>query len=341
MVDRNRLLGLNATTRKFRGSAIADLAPALTGIDAGQDLEIASRTTIDFNIRAAERHIDLPTITKVAGQERPLRERHVVFLFNQMRERLFRWELVTLITCEYQGVTYRMNGQHTAWARMEMPVEYECKVTMIHYRAKTADAVRALYASIDRGAPRTSSHVVGNYLVGTTEFPDASGQTLGVVASGLNLYLAGQHLSRTPDELAHLMKTTHLKASQMIVDCYGSRYGGCEHGHIQRSPVVAAMFATFYSKKASRADWVSFWQFIKDGVGETTNRNDPRLKLRNHLMKTSVVTGAGRMRSDAGYEKQSQENMLRSCLAAWNAWREGRTISMLRKSFDGDRQVVR
>jgi hypothetical protein len=48
--------------------------------------------------------------------DRSLRQVHVENLLREMRRGMFIESLVTLILCELDGVTYRMNGQHTCWA---------------------------------------------------------------------------------------------------------------------------------------------------------------------------------------------------------------------------------
>lgn len=268
--------------------------------------------------------------------DRPLKQSHVDHLVRHMQRGTFHPEWVTLITCRYNGKVYRMNGQHTAWARLEMPKAWECQVLMFEYEAQNEEDMRTLYSSIDRGSPRTKSNIINSYLVGCAEFDGVKAKTLAEVPRGFGLWRwATQHerQQHDGDVIAFLLKSEHYDLAKKVCG-FLDKCSVREHRHMFRSPVVAAMFATF--DKAPQIA-VEFWQPVSDGTG-LTMRGDARLKLRNELMQTAVGLGTG-ARSDK--ERVTQEFMYRICIAAWNAFREGRPLQILKATEKGKRTAVK
>jgi hypothetical protein len=61
---------------------------------------------------------------------------------------------------------------------------------------------------------------------------------------------------------------------------------------------------------------------VRDGIG-VTSVTDPRAKLRDMLLSTSVGSANGTRKQN---ERVAQEQMYRNCIQAWNAYREGRQM---------------
>jgi len=300
--------------------------------DISQGLIIRSRRKVNFTKEEATNLLNLPEFPG----DRGLKNKHVDYLVKAMTRKTFRPELVSIITCSLKDKKYRMNGQHTAWARLEMPNGYRCEVEMIHYEAKSEQDVRQLYASIDRSSPRTKANVIESYLVGSEEFQGVKSRSLRIGPQGFALWLWSSGHERGKhdgDDIAYLLKTDYYDLAIKVcsfLDGLSPR----EHGHIFRAPVVAAMFATFNKAPQIAAE---FWLPIGDGVG-IEKRGDPRLKLRNYLMQTAVNAGKGG-RSEK--QQASSELMFRQCVGCWNAFRDGRTLSILRANERGKRARVK
>jgi hypothetical protein len=299
----------------------------------GSGLTIASRQSVEFTHKEACHLLELDEF----HGDRKLKERHVSYLIRTMMRGTFHPEWVTLITCSVNGNTFRMNGQHTAWARLEMPKGWKCPVEMIHYLAKTEQDMRMLYASIDRSSPRTKANVTDSYLVGSEEFNDVKGRTLRVVPHGFNMWFWQTPHERSKhdgDDIAYLLKTDHLSLA-LKVCAFLDKVSPREHSHVFRGPVVAAMFATF--KKAPQIA-EQFWSPVADGVG-MEKRGDPRLRLRTWLIQSAVNSGGGG--GSTGKQKVSQELMYRQCIGCWNAHRESRGLQYLRANERGKRTHVK
>jgi len=252
-----------------------------------------------------------------------------------MKRGTFHPEWVSIITCKLGDKVYRMNGQHTAWARLDMPPKWPCEVTILEYEASTVEDMRTLYSTIDRGSPRTRANVIDSYLVGTEEFKEAKVQTIRFVPRGFTCWFwptKNERSKHDGDDVAYLLKTDHYDLTLKICS-FLNKYSPREHKHIFRGGVIGAMFATFHKAPQIATD---FWSPVADGIG-FSQRSDPRLKLRNELMQTAVGYGGG-ARSDK--KKVSQELMFRNCIHAWNAFRENRVLQVLRGNEAGKRTRV-
>ena len=301
----------------------------------GEGVKLKGKREITFTKKEALRILE--EVEEFPG-DRSLKQSHVDELVKAMIRETFQWPLVDIITCTCDGKLYRMNGQHTAWARLELDESYDsvAKVTLLEYEAKTIEDVRILYSSIDRGSPRTKNNVIHSYLAGKPEFQEIKGRVMAAIPSGFALWFwptKNERRQYDGDEIALLLQTQFLDLT-LTVGKFLGKFNHKDCKHIYRGPVIAAMFATFQKAPQIAA---KFWEPIGDGVG-FDNRNDPRLKLRTFLMEVSVGMGAGAL-SDK--KKVSQEYMLRCCLVAWRAHRENRTLQLLKATEKGKRPSVK
>lgn len=257
--------------------------------------------------------------------DRPLRQGHVDHLLREMRRDMFIESLVTLILCELDGVIYRMNGQHTCWAATYFSEESETVFTVKvqRWKAESEHDLRRLYASIDRGAPRTKANVVQSYLVGTDAFGGYTNRQIQELSSGFSLWHWESMHDRNMhggEDVAHLMQTKFLEVSTRVGVLY-LRWTVKDHKHMMRAPVIGALYATF--QKAPRIA-EEFWTVVASGVG-IDSENDARHRLRNHLMTYSVGASPGK-------RSQSAEEMYRICLSAWNSFRDSREVKVFKPS---------
>lgn len=301
--------------------------------ELGQGLKRVSSRKVDFTHDNAR--LILEDGMDFAG-DRPLRQSHVDSLVKHMQRGTFCPEWVHIIVCLLDGRNYRMNGQHTAWARLEMPEDWPCHVNWEQWEAKSMEDMRRLYCSIDRAAPRTKSNVVHAYLAQTREFGEYKAHVLRILPQGFSFWRWPTSTERARydgDEIAYLLKTEFLDVAKhvcILLDGMSAR----EHRHLVRAPVVAAVCATM-EKVPVRAR--AFWQPVADGVG-FEGKDDPRKRLRDLLMTTAVSYGGG---SGSPRAKISQEAMYRACLFAWRAWRSGKKLKTVKLMDSGNRPSVK
>lgn len=303
----------------------------------GEGLTLKKRQTIELTPDFANSFLEHLEFTG----ERHLMENHVVFLARQMESASFRWELVTLATCWLEGKQYRINGQHTCWARIyaeRLSKKARCPVQWLQYEAKTEQDLRQLYATFDRGKARNMGNVVVSYLSGRHELPDFTNAQLRRLAEGMAFWVWPSPEKRklhTGDERACLLLTEYNTLAMRVGAFFKEANVGTDAKHINRMPCVAAMFATF-SKAPQIA--LDFWRVTRDGVG-VPNKDDARYRLRNYLMTTVLASSKGPGTPDLKVE--SQENMYRACLLAWNSFRTGKSVKLLRPSSTEDRPEVK
>jgi hypothetical protein len=266
--------------------------------------------------------------------ERGLSQAHCDYLAREMMNGNFISEDVRLVLCECRedGSTYRINGQHTCYARVEyMPTDWQPWVRLLTFRVDSLEHLRELYARYDRGRTRTSGNVIVARTFRTSEFPDIGSRSLKQMATGLRLFLwpESEHKLHPIDEVADLMLTTHKDLVIKVDSIIGIRNKAS--AHISRAPVIAAMFATCEkSFKGSQ----EFWTAVRDGEGLT--KRSPQLTLRDFLQSSALGYGRGAGRRIT----LSRESMFRGCIFAWNKWRTNREMQIIKTLESGSRPRV-
>jgi hypothetical protein len=92
--------------------------------------------------------------------------------------------------------------------------------------------------------------------------------------------------------------------------------------HMWRSPVVAAMNATFQKNKK---DADAFWTLVRDGSGPNHKSPD---RVLNKFLLTKYVNKAGGVTSRSAKALAAPREMYVKCLHAWNAWRKDTTTDL-------------
>jgi hypothetical protein len=257
-----------------------------------------------------------------------------------MQRGTFQWNFVNIVTCRCsephngkpKGSEFRMNGQHTCSARLEMPPSYRAPIRHIRYSAATVADMRRLYATIDRNAPRTLNNVVTAYILDTEEFANFGSCVRKYLPPAMALWKWEAHHERGAhdgEDIACLLLSTE-KALTATVGGFLNQWSLKDHKHIMRAPVVAAMLETFNVNVAASTE---FWTAVASGLGFTAE-TQPQKKLYK-LLVTATVLGGGssenrKMRNRSGAVILSREAMYRACIVYWNTWRRGETLQALR-----------
>lgn len=275
--------------------------------------------------------------------DRPLRAYHVAKLASEMRNGHFIPEATTIMVADMDGVKYRMNGQHTATAVVQMSEEVEGfalkGVNLLTFSVENEAQLRALYARIDRGNARTNNDVSLSILFGTESFQGVSKLVLKLLPVGLALMKfeeSTRYQFYSGEPAANDVQGEYLETSKAICDFIGRlNYRPDHHGHMFRGSVVAALYATF---AVDQEDAEKFWQAVATGVG-FESESEPAARLRQTL-KSINISGGANLR---GYKSVlNNEDVYRACLHAWNRYREGKNFhSPLRPTILKSRPVVK
>lgn len=283
--------------------------PELPGMGRPQYRVIVDRT-VKLNHERAFKYCEFP----IFEGERQINNGHVQTLYDRMRRGSFNPKLVTLATCRFGGQTFKINGQHTCWALVNMPDHFSMEVRELQFHVNTQEDLRAVYSMFDQNLVRNEGHLTKVRLVQTDVAEGLWTSLISRLSAGMKFWLfeTTHERRRYKDEevasLAHQYKDTFRSVAFTIQE------NSDDAGLVTRQPVIAAMFATF-DKVPTIAR--SFWQTVIDGLN-LTNRSDPRYKLRRYL-QDSAISHQSKM---SGKKAVEPEMMYRVCIAAWNKWRK-------------------
>lgn len=305
------------TTKPLR-QEVVDAAVSIDDVTSlGKGVSVTRENRMVLSPATAERFLELTPFES----ERALNSNWVAYLKKAMQRGTFRPELVTLAvaTCdEIPNALIRLNGQHTSHAIKAAKKSYN--VRQIQYRCKTLYDLRQLYASIDRNKARTSQHIASSYLDGS-EVGKFGRYIAPLLLNGLSAYLYPEYEARKhdADERCFLLLSEY-ESLALKIGRFLQANQGVDARRYYRRASIGAMFAMFH--KSSR-DALEFWNQVVTGVG--IKAKSPVLLLQSYLLRVRKTTIRQRDRFIA-----SDEEILRACLVAWNAWREGKQITALK-----------
>jgi len=284
------------------------------------------KTQTKITLNAKKAHWLLDEIEPFVA-DRPLSKPHVAKLVSEMHEGHFMPEITTVMVANLNGTTYRLNGQHTATAVLEVSEKNEDfalpGVTLITFNVSDEAELRKLYARIDRGAARTNVQVTNSILAGTTDFVSTSARVLKLLPTGLAFMRFENSTDRkiyAGETAAHDVQGDFLELSKRVSAFMDELdYRPSHHGHMFRGPVVAALYATF---TIDDEDAQTFWQAVATGVG-FESETEPAARLRQTLVNTTIHGGHLHRGSKV---RLGAEEVYRACLHAWNRYREGATF---------------
>lgn len=283
--------------------------------------DIVTDRKINLTIEKAYQFLELDTFQG----ERQVNERHVQALYNAFSSGRFMWEHVNIAICNCEGKTYRLNGQHTCWMRVNAPKDIDAMVREITYSVKDEAALRALYSTFDQNKQRTPGHIMKALLVGTPVAADVWPSIIGILSAGLKFWLyekakSGTALTVTVPDIAQIITFKYPDLFKQVGLFMQSQYD--TYIPSRRKSVIAAMFATF---SASPPKAVEFWRPVCEALG-FAGKDDARWQLRRFL-DTHRVSSKGTASSG---NICNEEDLYRICINAWNKWRKGEAVQSLR-----------
>jgi len=308
----------------------------------GEGIALRNRRTVEFTTEFAADFLSRYAEFWVNDEkvDRKLSDNHVIYLGREMLSSNFRWEQVNLVIAEVEGTIYRLNGQHTAWARLYADDEgldkkTRCPVQLLRYNCETIQDARRLYASLDRGRPRGQNTVVQSHLLGTEEFEGYKSSQLSLLSQGLAFWMWDSMHTRGlhgGDDRAYLLLKDYHKLALAVGNII-KQSKASDFKHMKRAPVVGAMFETFSKAPQIAHD---FWLSVRDGVG-IGDKEDPRWTLREYLKNTIL----SKSKVHADLKIVTQEETYRACVHMWNAHRSGRRVKHIRVNMTEARPTAR
>lgn len=299
------------------------------GVDEQLEFKYISFTEemISLSHETAEWYLGL----KQFGGERTAQERHVQELYREMSDGNFNAHTVDIVTARLSNESelYGLNGQHTCWAILFMPKDYSIPVRHQHYVLSGMDQMRLLYGMIDRQLGRTDRHVVMAQLVDVPELEGVLPTTIRRLVPGFKLWLFESPWERkkhSPKQVSALVRFHYLDLFRRVAEFYHANYTPI----VDRSPVAAALFETF-SRKPDVAP--EFWRPVFTGLGLTSTK-DARFRLhddlRSFVLKDNEGDSVRVSLSKSKRKRVTTEDLYRLCILAWNKWRAGEEVNVLR-----------
>lgn len=265
---------------------------------------------------------------KQALFERPLRQSRVDYLLKEFeagRACTCHWSIAYV---EETGETYRVNGQHSSHvlAYVIDKTPNKLQVTISEYICETLRDLSDLYRTFDNPeAVRSMADTLRVDRAADGNLQAVSTGHLARMASGIALAL---NEGQSAKGVSRKEKADLLHDNPQFVKFFAGIYTTPkECKHINRAPVIGAMFATWRKNKGESA---IFWIRVRDG--ENLAKNDPAIMLRDFLMVTVAGGSTGYV---PGKRSVTYTDMYARCVTAWNAYRAKRKIKKLR--FDKGR----
>lgn len=279
---------------------------------------LVSKQEIVLTQEKAAWYIDLP----VFEGERDVTEAHVQKLLDKMVSGTFNPQVVIIANCIFDGKIWKINGQHTCWAKFFLP-HYTPTVMEHCYEASSLEEMQILYAQFDSNKPRSDSHLLRVYMAGIPEFQGIWSDTIKRLSTGLRIWYyqsVEDNRRATAENISALIREKYPELIR-IVGLFWQSLPDKQRDILRRAPCYAAMIATFEKDPVAASQ---FWIPVTSGA--ELKINDPRLILRNfltsHVLDTKGITSSKKV--------INQNQMFWVCLTSWNKWRNGNTVTVLR-----------
>ncbi len=274
--------------------------PSIPSIDVGYERE----PNLHTEFRTVTPETADSWLTEKNKNNRPLNNQTVAFIAQAIERG--EWQLT------HQGIAFDeegclIDGQHRLAAIRKSGIPVEIAVT--HGVSRNAFAV------LDTGRKRTGKDALS--LVGET-----NGSHLAAALRGLHLYLTQPDIgwSSSSGQITHMQLLNLLDEHPKMRDSVSL---GVQLNRAIKITVTAASIGCYVTSherpEIDQSDWC---EGLMTGAGLQVG--DPRLTLRNTML--DLAAGRRQRKSD-----DSRTHLL-YYIKAWNAWVEGRSVKLLRRS---------
>jgi hypothetical protein len=258
-------------------------------------------------LKKAREHQSLPR----SPTERELDLKRVAELVKRIAAGV--WLPCSWATVVFEGVKYRMNGQHSSQAILDAADKLP-EQTVIHldqYKTNTPMGMGLLFRQFDaRFSGRSRKDVAGAFqgLVRQLQAMDRKKAKLGI--EGISWYNR-QHELPVPigDDLYQQLLTPAYHDFLLWLD----KILSVKTPEMSRAPVVGAMYGTFTIGSAGADE---FWAHV--AKADLVDDEDPRSLLSAELQR--ILSEKSKTKPDEFYAK---------CIKAWNAFCQGEKIRNL------------
>jgi hypothetical protein len=235
----------------------------------------------------------------------------------------FRWASADV---EENGMTYRVNGQHTSamFAGEPSLVADNMFVTVEQYMCETMSDLADLYSQIDSSeSSRTVGDINKSRAAVIPKLADCDKRIINMAVTALSREKWGDNYKhQLKEDRAELLE----EAPQFVLfmqEIHDSMPNS-DWVILKRVPVAHAMLATW---RRNKREAKKFWIAVGRGDGPDAGTADRRLS--KYLMRTKIASGlAGSSRNRGIGTVETQDLMYKRCIVAWNAWRRKKSTAL-------------
>jgi hypothetical protein len=237
-----------------------------------------------------------------------------------LREKAAAGQLIAFnwATAKFGDKEFRMNGQHSSAVLSELNGQFPegLKVHLDSYEVDTKEGLALLFRQFDsRKSGRTPIDVAGAYQGLYDELKDVPRSAAKLAVEGANWFRRSVEglPSASGDDVYTLFGETGLhNFVRWIGDIFSVKTP-----ELRRSTIVAAMYGTFV---ANEEEARKFWREVSRG-GVEFEENHPTTVLDAFLK--SIIEDKRKL-------DLKPANLYQASIYAWNAFREGKTISSVK-----------
>jgi hypothetical protein len=272
--------------------------------------QIRAPRPIQISRKIAEAHAALPNIRN----DRQLKQERIEAYKSMIANRTMRPVTWATARCVETGETYRVNGQHTAHAYMQVEQVPEDSYAMLEeYVCDTLEDVARLYQTFDSKSANRSQSEIFRAFAGTNErLGDVQSKIVDKCVSGIAVARGGGRIVYDRFTNATADKAIDMLNNIDFVVWVNEHFKNGQHSHMVRVGCIAAMFSSW--QKCQR-DCKSFWLEVRDETN--TDSEHPSRKLSRFLLKYSATAKAGR---------DSIRHEYVVCLQCWNSYRKKKPV---------------
>lgn len=253
-----------------------------------------------------------------AHVDRPLSERRLGVYRKVLNDGAFRPVTWARAHCTETDQMLRVNGKHTSilFAGSDLSKCQDLYAVVEDYICDTLEDVAKLYATFDSStASRTATDI-------NKSFASVVPELMGMDSKFLNLMVSALHFRSTDVSGNH--RTPAAERAEALLDniefCVWAHEVLLKMNmtarHLQRMPVVAAMYGSYNKAKAAA---LTFWTAVRDETGPSPDLPDRRLAK---FLTTTISASVGaRSNAPPRFKIQPREYFVKS-VTAWNAWRK-------------------
>lgn len=274
--------------------------------------QIRAPRPIQITRKNAEAHAALPNIRN----DRVLKQDRLDAYKRMIVNGTMRPVTWATARCVETGETYRVNGQHTATAYMQVERVPENSYAMVEeYVCDTLEDVVRLYQTFDsKSAVRAQSEIYKAFAGTDDRLADVQARLVEKCIGGIAVSKGGGSMVYDRFANATADRATDMLRHIDFVLWVNNNFRAGQHSHMVRVGCIAAMFSSW--QKCQR-DCKTFWLEIRDETNASPDH--PTRKLSRFLLKFTANGKAGPSAIRGEYV---------ACLHAWNAYRKNAPVRL-------------